>query len=251
MPSIALKAGLVGIVVLVSLATGRPALRTKAADFHKPALGFGEAFAAGIFLGAGLIHMLGDAQSTFDAANVNYPFAMVTCGAVMLLLLWIEHLANQRSENTGGNKKIVAFSAVLMLSIHSLLMGAAFGISTSVALTIVIFIAVLAHKGSASFALGLELSRSKFSASSALYLFLIFVAMFPIGVLLGQSVSGASEAHPLVEASISAVAAGTFLFFGTLHGLATSPMIVRCCNQREFVGAVAGFALMAVVAIWT
>merc|ERR1711938_376555 len=76
------------------------------------------------------------------------------------------------------NKKIVAFSAVLMLSIHSLLMGAAFGISTSVALTIVIFIAVLAHKGSASFALGLELSRSKFSASSALYLFLIFVAIF-------------------------------------------------------------------------
>ena len=85
MPGIALKAGLVGIVVLVSLATGRPALRTKAADFHKPALGFGEAFAAGIFLGAGLIHMLGDAQSAFDAANVNYPFAMVTCGAVMLL----------------------------------------------------------------------------------------------------------------------------------------------------------------------
>ena len=251
MPSIALKAGLVGIVVLVSLATGRPALRTKASDLHKPALGFGEAFAAGIFLGAGLIHMLGDAQSAFDAANVNYPFAMVTCGAVMLLLLWIEHLANQRSENPAGNKKLVAFSAVLMLSIHSLLMGAAFGISTSVALTIVIFIAVLAHKGSASFALGLELSRSKFSTSSAMYLFLIFVAMFPLGVLLGQSVSGASEAHPLVEASISAVAAGTFLFFGTLHGLATSPMIVRCCNRREFVGAVAGFIVMAVVAIWT
>ncbi|ABI47239.1 hypothetical protein [Synechococcus sp. CC9311] len=84
-----------------------------------------------------------------------------------------------------------------------------------------------------------------------MYLFLIFVAMFPLGVLLGQSVSGASETHPLVEASISAVAAGTFLFFGTLHGLATSPMIVRCCNQREFVGAVAGFVVMAVVAIWT
>ncbi|ABI45308.1 transporter ZIP family protein [Synechococcus sp. CC9311] len=145
MPSIALKAGLVGIVVLVSLATGRPALRTKPSDLHKAALGFGEAFAAGIFLGAGLIHMLGDAQSAFDAANVNYPFAMVTCGAVMLLLLWIEHLANQRSENPAGNKKLVAFSAVLMLSIHSLLMGAAFGISTSVTLTIVIFIAVLAH----------------------------------------------------------------------------------------------------------
>ena len=251
MSGMALKPLLVVVVVLVSLAAGRSAIRAKGSDLHKPALGFGEAFAAGIFLGAGLIHMLGDAEGAFVAANVNYPFAMVICGAVMLLLLWIEHLANQSSESPAGNKKLVAFSAVLMLSIHSLLMGAAFGISTSAALTMVIFVAVLAHKGSASFALGLELSRSQFSLSSVWCLFLFFVAMFPLGALLGQSVSGAAEAYPLVEASISAVAAGTFLFFGTLHGLATSPMIVRCCNQREFVGAVAGFTLMAVVAIWT
>ena len=78
-----------------------------------------------------------------------------------------------------------------------------------------------------------------------------FVVMFPLGTLLGQSLSTASQAHPLVEASISSMAAGTFLFFGTLHGLASSPMIERCCNRREFAGAVAGFALMAVVAIWT
>ena len=130
-------------------------------------------------------------------------------------------------------------------------MGAAFGISSSLAMTVVIFIAVLAHKGSASFALGLELGRSSFSRVSAWRLFLLFVIMFPIGALLGESVSTAADAHPLVEASISAAAAGTFLFFGTLHGLASTPLIQRCCNQREFVAALGGYAVMAVIAIWT
>ena len=169
----------------------------------------------------------------------------------MLLLLWIEHVANGGMEAPSGNSKLLPLTAVAMLSIHSLLMGAAFGVSSSVALTVVIFIAVLAHKGSASFALGLELGRSEFSKRSAWRLFQVFVVMFPLGVLVGQALSTASDAHPLVEASISAAAAGTFLFFGTLHGLASTPMINRCCNQREFVAAVGGFAVMAVVAIWT
>lgn len=246
-----LKLIMVGVVVLVSLATGRPALIAGGSDRAKPALGFGEAFAAGIFLGAGLIHMLGDAQSSFDQAKIDYPYAMVICGGVMLLLLSIEHWADQEAGQPSGNSKLLPLTAVLMLSIHSLLMGAAFGISASVALTVVIFIAVLAHKGSASFALGLELGRSRFSRSSAWRLFLVFVVMFPLGALLGQVISGAADNHPLVEASITAVAAGTFLFFGTLHGLANTPMISRCCNQREFTAATAGFALMAVVAIWT
>jgi len=247
----ALKLLLVLVVVLVSLAAGRPALRSGSSDHQRPALGLGEAFAAGVFLGAGLIHMLGDAQGAFVRAGVDYPYPMVICGAVMLLLLWVEHLANHAAEHSRGDQRIVPLTAVFMLSIHSLLMGAAFAIATSVTMTIVIFIAVLAHKGSASFALGLELGRSSFNSVSAWRLFLVFVAMFPFGALLGQSLSNASDAHPLVEASISALAAGTFLFFGTLHGLASSPMIQRCCNQREFVGALGGFALMALVAIWT
>ena len=247
----AMKLAMVAVVVLIALLTGRIALQAASARQDLPALGFAEAFAAGIFLGAGLIHMLGDAQAAFDQAGVAYPYAMVSCGAVMLFLLWIEHLANHAAELPESNSRIVSSTAVLMLSVHSLLMGAAFGIASSVALTVVIFIAVLAHKGSASFALGLELGRSSFSRTSAWRLFLVFVVMFPLGALLGQSLSTASQAHPLVEASISSMAAGTFLFFGTLHGLASSPMIERCCNRREFAGAVGGFAVMAVVAIWT
>lgn len=246
-----LKFLMVVVVFLVSLAAGRPALQAAKSERFRPALGFGEAFAAGIFLGAGLIHMLGDAQSSFDEAQVSYPYAMVICGGILLMLLWIEHWANHEVELASGNSKLLPLTVVLMLSIHSVLMGAAFGISSSLAMTVVIFIAVLAHKGSASFALGLELGRSSFSRTSAWRLFLVFVVMFPIGALLGASLSAVTDKYPLIEASISAVAAGTFLFFGTLHGLASSPLIQRCCNQKEFVAAVAGFVVMAVVAIWT
>ena len=77
MPENAMKLLMVAVVVLISLVTGRAALYAASSNQDRPALGFGEAFAAGIFLGAGLIHMLGDAQGAFDRAAVAYPYAMV------------------------------------------------------------------------------------------------------------------------------------------------------------------------------
>ena len=242
---------MVAAVIAASLLAGWPAIRAGTLEHKEAAFGFGEAFAAGIFLGAGLIHMLGDAAATFEQADIDYPFAMVLCGVMMLALLWVEHLGDAADQSHGDDRKLVPITALAMLSIHSVLMGAAFGISSSIALTITIFIAVLAHKGSASFAIALELRRAGYSSARTWALFLVFVAMFPIGAIVGQAVQTVSNAHPLAEASVVALAAGTFLFFGTLHGLASSPMIARCCNLREFIGAVLGFTVMAIVAIWT
>ncbi len=44
-----LKLVMVAVVVIISFATGRPALMAMRSDRALPALGFGEAFAAGIF----------------------------------------------------------------------------------------------------------------------------------------------------------------------------------------------------------
>lgn len=246
-----LKISLTLLVVGISLLAGRLAFRSDRSESTSLALGLGEAFAAGVFLGAGLIHMLGDADATFNAQGIDFPYAPLLCGAVLLLLLWAEHLGHLMAQRSGQSSHVLPLTAVAMLSIHSLLMGAAFGITTSFSLAMAVFVAVLAHKGAASFALGLELVRSAMPKTKQWQLFLFFVVMFPIGVGLGQAVSHMTDAHPLVEASFSAVAAGTFLFFGTLHGLAASPLISRCCNAKEFAAAVAGFVLMAVVAIWT
>ncbi|MEY8702692.1 zinc transporter, partial [Francisella philomiragia] len=40
----------------------------------------GEALASGVFLGAGLIHMLGDAASDFFSLNVDYPYPFMISG---------------------------------------------------------------------------------------------------------------------------------------------------------------------------
>ena len=246
-----LKLFLTLFVMVVSLMGGYLALRSTRATGRQFALGVGEAFASGVFLGAGLIHMLGDADATFHDEGVDFPYAPLLCGVVLLALLWAEHLGDSLAKRSGASSEVLPLTAVAMLSVHSVLMGAAFGITSSFSIAMAVFVAVLAHKGAASFALGLELVRSSVAKPKQWQLFLFFVAMFPIGVALGQAVSHMTDAHPLVEAVFSAIAAGTFLFFGTLHGLASSPMIARCCNLREFSGAVAGFALMAVVAIWT
>jgi len=246
-----LKAILVAVVVAVALMAGGPVLRRRAAPTQRRALGWGEAFAAGIFLGAGLIHMLGDADGDFAAAGVAYPFAPALCGAIVLLLLWIEHLGTRIAERQGGASPIVPLMAAVMLSVHSFLTGAAFGVSSTLAVTLIIFVAVLAHKGAASFALALELSKAAFTRRRMWVVFVVFVVMFPIGAAVGQGIDALSGSHPLIEPVFSALAAGTFLYLGTLHGLASSPMIVRCCNLTEFGGAVAGFVLMAIVAIWT
>ena len=239
------------VVVAISLFAGRMAFRARHSSQDHPWLGMGETFAAGVFLAAGLVHMLGDSDSTFVSAGVDYPFAPMLCGATLMILLWIEQIGHAKAAVSSEQADILPVTATVMLSIHSLLMGAAFGITTSLSIAIAVFIAVIAHKGAASFALALELSRSGMSLTRQKRLYLVFVAMFPVGVLLGQAVSHLTDSHPLVEASFSAVAAGTFLFFGTLHGLSHSPMIARCCNGKEFASALAGFSLMALVAIWT
>ena len=168
--------------------------------------------------------MLGDAQAAFDQAGVAYPYAMVSCGAVMLFLLWIEHLANHAAALPESNSRIVSSTAVLMLSVHSLLMGAAFGIASSVALTSSFYCRV-GHKGSAvllAWNLGVQ------PRTSAWRLFLVFVVIFPLGALLGKAQQCLSSS--LVETHQFD---GCWnLLFWHLAWIAASPMIERCCNRR-------------------
>jgi len=81
--------------------------------------------------------------------------------------------------------------------------------------------------------------------------FIVFAIMTPIGIILGEEALQGLGNLPLLTPIFSALAAGTFLYIGTLHGLRRAIMIERCCNMREFSLMLCGFGLMAVVAIWT
>lgn len=242
--------GMTAVILLVAFAAGIPVLLGAKLDAEGSLAARGEAIAAGVFLGAGLIHMLGDSATDFAAANVDYPWPFLLCGTVILALLLLEHIG-AAAKGSSDASTILALLATAMLSIHSFLAGAALGTSGNDAIVIVVFIAIVAHKWAASFALAVSLARSPLTRLASFVAFTVFVLFLPLGVATGAIASQWDTSYPLVAPTLKALAAGTFIYLGTLHGLANGTLVARCCDLREFAAVVLGFALMAVVAIWT
>ncbi len=80
------------LVLITTILAGWYPLSRKKHSPHKLDFHSGEAFAVGVFLGAGLIHMLGESQRQFVKLGCHYPFALFLTGATFLFLLWLEHI---------------------------------------------------------------------------------------------------------------------------------------------------------------
>ena len=238
------------LILVIALIAGILPFKKKLNN-HQFDFSIGESMACGVFLGAGLIHMLGDSAQGFIALGFHYPFAFLISGISFLLLLLLEHIGNELQDHNAGNLKNMALLAMIMLSIHSFLEGAAVGISANFLTTTVLALAIIAHKWAESFSLAIQIGKSAFKFSTGLLMFLIFAFMTPVGIVLGDMINAGTGAQPLLTPIFSACAAGTFLYIGTLHGLRRATMIERCCNMREFLYMILGFSLMAFVAIWT
>ena len=81
------------------------------------------------------------------------------------------------------------------------------------------------------------------------FLFFIFTLMTPMGIFFGNYIDTVLSGT-VVGPTFTALAAGTFLYIGTLHGLNRAVMVERCCNLRNYMYVIIGFVLMAVVGIW-
>ena len=208
----------------------------------------GEALACGIFLGAAILHMLPEANEAFHNAGFHYPVAFLGAGVVFLFLLWLEHLGTHLSEHESSNSPAYAWLSTAVLSVHSLLAGAALGSTSTISTAVIIMVAVIAHKWAASFALAVKLVQSGQSLKSNLIAFGIFSAAFPLGVGLG-ALANMPMGDNLLEPIFNSFAAGTFLYLGTLHGLTRATLINRCCNRRDFNYVIVGFVVMALVAL--
>lgn len=211
----------------------------------------GEALASGVFLGAGLIHLLADGTADFISKGFDYPFASMIAGAVFLLFLAMEHIGREINEHGGKNSKRFAVIAFIMLSVHSSIAGSALGFTDSLSVVIVMLIAIIAHKWAASFALALQINKSDFTFKPGLILYVIFCLCTPLGILFGTYLTKSMSPNSLMEPIFNSIAAGTFIYLGTLHGLSRSFMVKKCCNLKNFSFVVLGFAIMAIVAIWT
>lgn len=229
------------------------------------AIAFGNSFAGGVLLAAGLIHLLADASDGFASAypDLDYPAAFAVATLAFILVLGLERVI-PRALETGspsedpesaaligsGKGGLAPYLLLLTLSIHSLIAGLTLGLSTAAGAT-VLLIAILAHKGAAGFALGSTFREAAIPPRTRIPALLVFVGSTPAGVLLGGvaielfgSGSGAAEAW------FKAVAAGTFLYIATLD-IVREEFFPGGTDRAQRLGfALLGAGIMALVAIW-
>ena len=210
----------------------------------------GETLATGVFLGAALLHMLPESTAMFHRLGYHYPFSYLITGGIFLLFLWLEHVGKELYHHHDSAHPAFAILAWIMLSIHSLVLGAALGFSQEYSLVIMLFLAIITHKWAESFAIAVQLNKSSLTTKKSIGFFLVFALMSPLGIFIGWYLEHGVETHTLIDPVLIAVSAGTFLYLGTLHGLERCVMVQRCCNLRDFSFVIIGFLLMASVAYY-
>ena len=178
------------LIFLVTLLAIIYPIKSRARPKHNRLLELADAFASGIFLGTALFHMLPDAIKDFSIIQSmnTYPIAELLCAAGFLILLFMERLSHYfATEKNHANT--MSYMLAIILIVHSLIEGTVLGVNSTFATASIIFIAIIAHKGSESFALAVVLNRSHLSLKKITGLIVVFSLMTPLGVLTGAGLT--------------------------------------------------------------
>jgi zinc transporter 1/2/3 len=256
--------GILGVLLPWALGRGASSPRFMA---------WGDTFAGGVLGGAGLMHLLSDGTNGFRAVlpGLEYPLGFALAGAGFLLILLIEAVVATGPDlgepalpcGAGGASHEIgpgtrpperhpySFILLLVLSVHSLIIGMALGAQRSLTTALAIFIAIMAHKGMAGFALGVSYRRTGTSLRRGAPVAAFFACMTPVGILASTAVDTliSATSRELFEAVFNSVGAGTFLYIATLDILRTE-FELPGDNWQKWLLATAGFSIMAVLAIW-
>jgi zinc transporter 1/2/3 len=235
-------------------------------------LALGDTFAAGVLGGAGLIHLLGGGIEGFRhvAPGLHYPFALLLAGLSFLFILFIEgviigehHPVGSGYRHTGSVHEIAssgfteidhayAFILLVVLSIHSIILGLTLGAQQKLNQMMVVFIAILAHKLFAGFALGVRYMRAGFKWHKAMGPIIFFAFMVPSGILIG-TITGALLSWSCglwFEAIFDSVGAGTFLYIASLDIISTEFHEPEAGDRMlKWILTVVGYGVMAGLAV--
>ena len=239
------------IIGITSIITVAYPIAVRAYPKHRPFLELADAFASGIFLGAALFHMLPEARHDLllSVGAHDYPLAELLCAGGFLLLLLLERIANIHHA-AKQSTQIIPYMFALILIIHALIEGAAVGVNTTFAGAFVIFIAIVAHKSSESFALAVILNQHNLRLARIITIIIVFSLMTPLGIILGTQLTSTlpEKSSLLLTGSFNAFAAGTFLYMSTLHHMNHHKKQHEGEGLIEFGALFVGLIVMAVAA---
>jgi solute carrier family 39 (zinc transporter), member 1/2/3 len=236
-------------------------------------MAWGDTFAGGVLAGAALVHLLNHGSREFQlvAPGLNYPLAFVLAGVGFLLILLIEGVVvtgPPASEvplhrgSRGADHEIVPhvhssephtypFVLLLVLSVHSIIVGMALGAQSSPSRALIVFIAIMAHKSAAGFALGISYRRAGHALRSTIPMAGFFSSMTPLGIMAGTTIEAliSPAGRHIFEAVFDSVGAGTFLYIATQDIIRTE-FELPGDRWQKWLLASGGFGIMALVALW-
>jgi zinc transporter 1/2/3 len=244
------------LIFVVGYQGGLAAIRVSRSARADHFFALGSVFGAGVFLGASLIHVLPDAASNFSDVlpNMDYPLPYMIAAAGFVLIMFIDragHYYLERQNQTAETNDLAPYILLLVLSFHSIIAGASLGAEHTTAGSLVLLVAIFAHKGSAAFALGISLVRSAALKAKTQKLIILFSIMTPLGVLIGAGINHILEdrAGQITEGVFDALASATFIYVATIEII--GPEFKSHQNIfTKFAFLIAGLSIMALVAIW-
>jgi zinc transporter 1/2/3 len=244
------------VIFLVGVSSGLFPLRFAVSKGKKLLFSLGNSLAGGIFLGAALLHLLPDAVVHFQGV-FEYPLEMLLAATSLGILLFLEkvvfiqHEAHNLDE-IGKPSSLSPYLLALILTIHSFIAGAALGIEKTMFGSAALFVAIIAHKGGAAFALGINMIKGAIHKSRHIKVILLFSAMTPLGIVLGSLLSRgmSSSTGQIVEGIFDSLAAGTFLYIAVLD-IIEEEFSIPGNELLKFISIIAGLGLMALLALWS
>ena len=252
------KAAAIVLIFFCALGSG---LYARARTQEPGYIPWGEATTSGIFLGVALFHMLPEAEKAFHHAH--YPYAHLLCALGLVLLLGLKKGSaywQQQYDHTyhkGLDQAAppptpcnACYLLMFILSIHSLIAGAALGIHHHISKALIVLIAIMAHKGLESFALVTYMQQHQANLRTRTRFLWVFSIMTPLGIAAASGVSiflHQTHSNLLWSASLNALAAGTFLYLGLSSLYQTRKHLHPA---HALLALITGFSAMALLAVW-
>ena len=225
---------------------------TRGAQTSHTAFAGGKAFTSGVFLALSLTVMLPGAFGLWQhiLAHHVYPMATYIAIGVFVFMLAIEHRVEHLKDDTEPHAILIPILMTVLIGMCSFLLGTALGVSDTLA-AIMVFIAIMAHKGSAAFALALTMVNSKMTKWQTWVCFLCFACATPLGIVLGATLHHILSGHVamIFKATVTSIAAGVFLYLSTTYGLRHTPFVANCTNKKGFLLMLVGLGITILVSV--